>query len=93
MILYFSICPFPVAPLKAVVSERHGEWLDKFNSLGLSCAEVTGDTEDEDYSATHDANIILTTPEKLDSITRRWRDASAPLLTKPSLLLVDEVRD
>ena len=38
------------------------------------------------------ASIVFTTPEKWDSLTRRWKDKQA-LIGSVSLLIIDEVRD
>lgn len=49
---------------------------------------ITGDTEDADEA--NDADLIVTTPEKWDSVTRRWHDHKN-LLQAVSLVLIDEV--
>ncbi|CAL4081527.1 unnamed protein product, partial [Meganyctiphanes norvegica] len=79
-----------MAPLKALVSERYLDWRQKFGNLGVVCAEVTGDTDHDDITVIKDSQVILTTPEKWDSLTRRWRDHTS-LMQAVSLLLIDEV--
>ena len=53
---------YTVAPIKALCSERYADWSDKFGPLGLTCCELTGDTEMDDYFELHRAHIIATTP-------------------------------
>ncbi|XP_029560143.1 probable ATP-dependent DNA helicase HFM1 isoform X1 [Salmo trutta] len=78
-----------MAPIKALCSQRFEDWKKKFGPLGLSCKELTGDTEIDDFFEIQDANIIMTTPEKWDSMTRKWRDNC--LLQLVQLFLIDEV--
>uniref|UniRef100_A0AAZ3PC99 Helicase ATP-binding domain-containing protein n=1 Tax=Oncorhynchus tshawytscha TaxID=74940 RepID=A0AAZ3PC99_ONCTS len=77
-----------MAPIKALCSQRFEDWKNKFGPLGLSCKELTGDTEIDDFFEIQDANIIMTTPEKWDSMTRKWRDNC--LLQLVRLFLIDE---
>ncbi|XP_071666542.1 probable ATP-dependent DNA helicase HFM1 isoform X2 [Patagioenas fasciata] len=78
-----------MAPIKALCSQRFDDWKEKFGPLGLSCKELTGDTVMDDLFEIHHADIIITTPEKWDSMTRRWRDNSIVQLVR--LFLIDEV--
>nr|XP_029476917.1 probable ATP-dependent DNA helicase HFM1 [Oncorhynchus nerka] len=78
-----------MAPIKALCSQRFEDWKKKFEPLGLSCKELTGDTEIDDFFEIQDAHIIMTTPEKWDSMTRKWRDNC--LLQLVRLFLIDEV--
>ncbi|KAE8553695.1 hypothetical protein EYB25_005077 [Talaromyces marneffei] len=78
------------APTRALCSERFRDWSKKFNSLGLQCAELTGDTDYTQSRLVQTASIIITTPEKWDSMTRRWRDHSK-LMQLIRLFLIDEV--
>ena len=50
------------APLKALV-KRHADWSDKFGPFGLTCCELTGDTEMDDYFELQRAHIIATIPQ------------------------------
>ncbi|XP_065335350.1 probable ATP-dependent DNA helicase HFM1 isoform X2 [Cloeon dipterum] len=79
-----------IAPVKALCSERLADWNEKFGSVGLSCSEVTGDMENTYNSALRKHQIILTTPEKWDSMTRRWKD-NRGLVQHVRLILIDEV--
>ncbi|CAH0585842.1 unnamed protein product [Chrysodeixis includens] len=78
-----------MAPVKALCTERLTEWYPKFNKLGLLCIEVTGDT-DVDFTQLKPYKIIITTPEKWDMLTRRWRDHRG-LVEVIKLFLIDEV--
>jgi ATP-dependent DNA helicase HFM1/MER3 len=69
-----------LAPLKALCQERKKDWSERFRRIGLKCAEVTGDSD----QLNEKPDLILATPEKWDSVTRKSR-------VKVSLLLVDEV--
>ncbi|XP_049520447.1 probable ATP-dependent DNA helicase HFM1 [Dermacentor silvarum] len=77
-----------VSPLKALCRERLCEWRAKLSSVGVHCAEYTGDTDDDhDREALLGAQLLLTTPEKWDGCTRRWPEA-----VRPDLVLVDEMQ-
>ncbi|KAH6640229.1 Sec63 Brl domain-containing protein [Chaetomium tenue] len=58
--------------------------------MNLKCAELTGDTSQAEMRRVGDASIIVTTPEKWDSITRKWQDHRR-LLQMVELFLIDEV--
>ncbi|KIJ44323.1 hypothetical protein M422DRAFT_779412 [Sphaerobolus stellatus SS14] len=86
-----------MAPTKALCSERHRDWTSKFDPLGIKCCELTGDTVS--LSTGHGKNalgeakassVIITTPEKFDSLSRNWRDHGS-LLSRTQLFLIDEV--
>ena len=79
-----------IAPIKALCQQKFMEWSAKFKKLNLNLLELTGDTEMSDFLIYDKANIIVTTPEKWDSITRKWKD-NTRLVTNISLLLIDEV--
>lgn len=78
------------APTKSLCSERQRDWKSKFSQLGLTCAELTGDSEQYQLKSIAEADIIITTPEKWDSITRKWRD-HRKLVDLVKLFLIDEV--
>ncbi|KAM9324770.1 putative ATP-dependent DNA helicase HFM1 [Gastrophryne carolinensis] len=78
-----------MAPIKALCSQRFDDWKEKFEPIGLSCKELTGDTEMDDLFEIQHTNIITTTPEKWDSMSRRWRDNTLIQLVR--LFLIDEV--
>ncbi|RFU28853.1 hypothetical protein B7463_g7496, partial [Scytalidium lignicola] len=78
------------APTKSLCHERMKDWQKKFSHLNLPCAELTGDTNHGEMNAVRNASIIVTTPEKWDSITRKWKDYIR-LLQMVKLFLIDEV--
>ncbi|XP_043859042.1 probable ATP-dependent DNA helicase HFM1 [Dromiciops gliroides] len=78
-----------MAPIKALCSQRFDDWKKKFGPIGLTCKELTGDTAVDDLFEIQHAHIIMTTPEKWDSMTRKWRDNSLVQLVR--LFLIDEV--
>lgn len=78
------------APTKALCTERKKDWDGKFRTLGLTCTELTGDTQQAQIKNVKEGDIIITTPEKWDSMTRRWDDHKR-LLELVRLFLIDEV--
>ena len=82
-----------IAPTKALCQQRLKEW-QKFKELhGLRIVEVTGDSSPADsLKELGNASIIITTPEKWDSITRQWHQHIF-LLGRVSLLLLDEIHN
>lgn len=78
------------APTKSLCSERAKDWQNKFSHMNLGCIELTGDTSQTKASRVGSASIIVTTPEKWDSITRKWSD-HRKLLEMVRLVLIDEV--
>ncbi|CAI7572064.1 unnamed protein product [Penicillium glandicola] len=78
------------APTKSLCSERFRDWNSKFSSLNLKCAELTGDTDHMQLRNVQSSQIIITTPEKWDSMTRKWRD-HRKLMELVKLFLIDEV--
>ncbi|KAK6538055.1 Sec63 [Orbilia ellipsospora] len=78
------------APTKALCTERKRDWEKKFTTLGLKCTELTGDTQFSQLAEVKNGDLIVTTPEKWDSVTRRWSD-HRKLLGLVRLFLIDEV--
>ncbi|KAF2460578.1 Sec63 Brl domain-containing protein [Lineolata rhizophorae] len=78
------------APTKALCSERTKEWEAKFRNLDLTIAELTGDTDHTNLRQVATASILVTTPEKWDSMTRKWKDHEK-LMQLVKLFLIDEV--
>ncbi|KAJ5971903.1 uncharacterized protein N7479_001821 [Penicillium vulpinum] len=78
------------APTKSLCSERFRDWHTKFASLNLKCAELTGDTDHMQLRNVQSSQIIITTPEKWDSMTRKWKD-HMKLMQLVKLFLIDEV--
>ncbi|KAH7658892.1 DNA helicase protein [Dioscorea alata] len=81
-----------IAPSKALVQEKLRDWNMKFNTWVINCLEMTGDNETYNLKNVHDADIILTTPEKFDSVTRHGiRDGGLSFFSDIALVLIDEV--
>ncbi|KAJ2989041.1 hypothetical protein NUW58_g3671 [Xylaria curta] len=78
------------APTKSLCSEKARDWQAKFSHMNLKCVELTGDTSQAEARRVGGASIIVTTPEKWDSITRKWRD-HRKLLELIRLVLIDEI--
>ncbi|KAJ5231810.1 uncharacterized protein N7469_006398 [Penicillium citrinum] len=78
------------APTKSLCAERFRDWNRKFSALKLQCAELTGDTDYTQLRSIQNSEIIITTPEKWDSITRKWKDHMR-LMQLVKLFLIDEV--
>ena len=92
-LMSFSVGDFKIvyqAPTKSLCSERQQDWQSKFGPLGLTCVELTGDTENGHIQSVKRAGIIITTPEKWDSVTRKWKDHEK-LMKMIKLFLIDEV--
>jgi ATP-dependent DNA helicase HFM1/MER3 len=79
-----------IAPLKALCQEKFNDWSAKFRGLGLRAVELTGDSSEAQLAQVTASDLVLTTPEKWDATTRRWRDAPA-LMESVGLILIDEV--
>lgn len=80
-----------ICPIKALANEKYTEWSTKFSSL--SFVIETGDQRyTHSFQHIDAADVIITTPEKWDSITRRWREKSVfDIVHSVALLLMDEI--
>lgn len=79
-----------IAPTKALCSERLEDWSKKFNPLNISVGMLTSDTASFETEKVKSSNIIISTPEKWDLLTRRWFDY-IKLFNLVRLLLLDEI--
>lgn len=82
-----------VSPSKALCEERYDDWSRRFAAmnLGIQVAVITGDGDpSESFSDLTHAHFILTTPEKWESLTRRWTE-NFFLFASVKIFLVDEV--
>ncbi|ODN91338.1 pre-mRNA-splicing helicase BRR2 [Cryptococcus wingfieldii CBS 7118] len=77
-----------VSPMKALVQEQVDAFSKRFSPLGITVGELTGDSQmtKEQIGRTQ---IIVTTPEKWDVITRKSTDTSYTNLVR--LIIVDEI--
>jgi replicative superfamily II helicase len=84
-----------IAPMRSLVAERKTDWSKRFRTLGLRVCELSGDSLEKDglryMKNVHNCDIIITTPEKLDSVSRRFTADSKSLLGSISLLMIDEI--
>ena len=78
-----------IAPMKALVRERVQDWRKRLTSqMGLKLVELTGDNT-PDTRTIRDADIIITTPEKWDGISRSWQTRG--YVRQVSLVIIDEI--
>ncbi|AJR76879.1 Hfm1p [Saccharomyces cerevisiae YJM195] len=77
-----------IAPTKSLCYEMYKNWFPSF--VNLSVGMLTSDTSFLETEKAKKCNIIITTPEKWDLLTRRWSDYSR-LFELVKLVLVDEM--
>ncbi|KAJ2823499.1 activating signal cointegrator 1 complex subunit 3, partial [Coemansia erecta] len=78
-----------VAPMKALAAEVVEKYQSRLKWLGIQCRELTGDMQltKAEVNATQ---IIVTTPEKWDVVTRKG-SGDMELVDRVKLLIVDEI--
>ena len=77
-----------VSPVQALVAEMVGNFSSRLSSYGINVRELTGDMN-LTKSEIEDTQIIVTTPEKWDIITRKSGDRT--YTQKVRLLIIDEI--
>ena len=77
-----------IAPLKALVRERLSDWKKKFGAMNRHVVEMTGDFT-PDIRALRRADIVITTPEKWDGVSRSWQKRG--YVQKVGLVIIDEI--
>ena len=77
-----------VSPMKALVQEQVAAFGKRFTALDIRVAELTGDSQLTKQQIS-ETQIIVTTPEKWDVITRKSTDTSYTNLVR--LIIVDEI--
>ncbi|GBG84220.1 hypothetical protein CBR_g38192 [Chara braunii] len=78
-----------IAPLKALVRERIQDWKKNLvPKLGKRMVELTGDFT-PDLKALLSADIIISTPEKWDGISRNWQNRGYVKMV--GLVVLDEI--
>ncbi|XP_021060227.1 activating signal cointegrator 1 complex subunit 3 isoform X1 [Mus pahari] len=78
-----------IAPLKALVRERMDDWKLRIEEkLGKKVIELTGDVT-PDMKSIAQADLIVTTPEKWDGVSRSWQNRS--YVQQVSILIIDEI--
>ena len=78
-----------LAPLRALTNEKESEW-ERFESLGYSVYVVTGERELTPRRAER-ADILVMTPEKADSATRKHDSPRYSFMTDIDCCVIDEV--
>ncbi|KAF7771727.1 hypothetical protein Agabi119p4_6038 [Agaricus bisporus var. burnettii] len=77
-----------VAPMKALVQEMVGNFQARLKVFGVKVGELTGDSQMTKQQIA-ETQIIVTTPEKWDVITRKSTDTSYTNLVR--LVIIDEI--
>jgi len=78
-----------IAPLRALTNEKEAEW-ERFEELGYSVYVVTGERDLNPRRAER-ADILVMTPEKTDSATRKHDTARYDFVTDVDCVVIDEV--
>ena len=78
-----------VAPMKALVQEMVGNFSSRLGVFGIKVGELTGDSQMTKQQIA-ETQIIVTTPEKYDVITRKSNDTSYTNLVR--LIIIDEIQ-
>lgn len=78
-----------IAPMKALVRERVDDWKIKIErNMGRRVVELTGDVT-PDIGTIMAADVIVTTPEKWDGVSRGWPSRS--YVREVALIIIDEI--
>lgn len=77
-----------VAPMKALVAEQASNFRDRLAGYGMVVNELTGDSQ-LTKAQIAETQIIVTTPEKWDVISRKSTDTSYTNLVR--LMIIDEI--
>nr|6QV3_A Chain A, Pre-mRNA splicing helicase-like protein [Thermochaetoides thermophila]6QV4_A Chain A, Pre-mRNA splicing helicase-like protein [Thermochaetoides thermophila]6QWS_A Chain A, Pre-mRNA splicing helicase-like protein [Thermochaetoides thermophila] len=77
-----------IAPLKALVQEQVGNFGKRLEPYGIKVSELTGDRQLTKQQIS-ETQVIVTTPEKWDVITRKATDISYTNLVR--LIIIDEI--
>ena len=78
-----------LAPLRALTNEKEREW-DRFEELGYSVYVVTGERDLNPRRAER-ADVLVMTPEKADSATRKYDSRRYSFVTDVDCCIIDEV--
>ena len=79
-----------ISPIKALCNEKYNDWKNKFNPLDIKVIQYTGDSAKDTIHKLSSYDIIITTPEKIDSLTHRWT-SYAKFLDNIELIIIDEI--
>ncbi|MFD1565123.1 DEAD/DEAH box helicase [Haloarchaeobius amylolyticus] len=78
-----------IAPMRALTNEKEDDW-DRFEELDYSVYVVTGERDLNPRRARR-ADILVMTPEKLDSATRKHDSRRYDFVTDVDVCVIDEV--
>jgi replicative superfamily II helicase len=78
-----------LAPLRALTNEKEREW-ERFEELGYSVYVVTGE-RDLDPGRARRADVLVMTPEKTDSATRKHDSRRYSFIEEVDCCIIDEV--
>lgn len=77
-----------LAPMRALSYEKAKAWE---NRTGISTTAFTGEESPRTISELNAYDLIVTTPEKFDSASRKWRNPGYEFVSDVRLLIIDEV--
>ncbi len=77
-----------VSSIKALVNNKFEEWQDKFNEFGYKIGILKGQSL-QDNKTFENSDVIMTTPDYLDMITRKWTKKQSILNIR--LIIIDEI--
>ena len=77
-----------IAPMKALIKEIVGYFSQRLEDYGIVVKELSGDVNLSNYEI-NNTNIIVTTPEKYDIITRKTGQRT--FIEKVKLIIIDEI--
>ena len=75
MVSNINLHPYNVAPMKALAAEVTSAFSRRLDPLGIVVRELTGDTQLSKREL-EETQMIVTTPEKWDVITRKGGEVS-----------------
>ena len=78
-----------IAPMRALTNEKEAEW-DRFEEMGYDVYVVTGERDLSPRRA-EKADILVMTPEKADSATRKHDSPRYSFVTNVDCCVIDEV--
>ncbi|CAD7931404.1 unnamed protein product [Amoebophrya sp. A25] len=79
-----------LAPYERMIEERFNTWAPKFSQLGVAVAKLTGEVA-ADLRIIQNSNLVITTPEKFDMVSRRHKAKKGQVIQELDLLLCDEL--
>ena len=77
-----------LAPMRAIAAEKREDW-QRLEAAGVRVYKTTGEDDAFDPSQALNAQIIVATPEKWDSVSRR--QLSQELVSRIGVIVIDEV--